>query len=141
MNAQTEPLTVANSFIDAINAGRLDRIGQLLAADHVFVEADGSELIGRDKVRQAWARYLDMVPDYRIDVEETFCRGETVVFLGTASGTFVRGGSPDPENHWSVPAAWKAVVEAERISLWQLYVDSHPLRRILDRLKPAGDHP
>lgn len=141
MHAQTETLAVANSFVDAINARRLDRICELLAAGHVFVDADGSEIIGRDRVREAWVAYFDMVPDYRIDVEETFRRGETVVFLGTASGTFAREGSLDPRNHWSVPAAWRVVVEAERISLWQLYVDSEPLRRILDRIKPERDRP
>lgn len=133
----SRPVAIASSFVDAINAQRLDRISQLLTADHVFVEADGSELVGRDRVREAWAEYFKLVPDYRIDVEDTFCRGQTVVFLGMASGTFARAGALDPQNHWLLPAAWRVVVEGERISRWQLYVDSEPLRRILDRLEPA----
>ena len=129
------PLQVAMSFVDAINAQRLDRISELMTDDHVFVAADGAEMKGHDRMRGAWAAYFDMVPDYRIEVRETFSGKNTVVLLGTASGTFVDEGSLDPRNRWSVPAAWRVVVDVDRVSVWQLYVDSGPMARILNGLR------
>ena len=134
-----EPVQVAMSFVKAVNARRLDRISELMTEDHAFVQADGSEVKGRDTMQKAWAAYFAMVPDYRIDVHETFSRENTVVLLGTASGTFADKGSLDTRNHWSVPAAWRVLVEDERVSLWQLYVDSGPMTRIVNRMRSV--HP
>jgi hypothetical protein len=92
-------------------------------------------------MQEAWAADFDMVPDYRIGPRETFCRERTVGLLGTASGTFADEGSLDPRNHWSVPAAWRVLVEADRVSLWRLYVDSEPMTRIHTRIKSAKAHP
>jgi hypothetical protein len=127
-------LHVVMSFLEAINRQRLDRIGELMTEGHAFIQADGVEVKGRDRMLEAWAAYFERVPDYRIDVGETFSRENTVVILGKASGTFADQGALDPRNHWSVPAAWR-VVEAGRVSLWQLYVESAPMTRILDDMK------
>ena len=35
----------------------------------------------------------------------------TVILLGRATGTFVQNGELRPDNRWSVPAAWRVVVE------------------------------
>ena len=78
-----------------------------------------------------------MVPDYRIDVQEVFSRGDVVVLLGAAEGTFAGKGALDPRNHWSVPAAWKVVVDGDRVAVWQLYVNPEPMRVILDRMGHA----
>lgn len=134
-------LKVAMSFLEAINHRRLDRIAELMTEDHAFIQADGVEVKGRDRMLEAWAAYFEMIPDYRIDVGETFSRENTVVILGRASGTFADEGAVDPRNHWSVPAAWRVVVEAGRVSLWQLYVDSEPMTRILNRMKAARRRP
>ena len=40
-----------------------------------------------------------------------------------------------PENHWSVPAAWRVVVESESVAVWQLYANQHPMHQILDRIR------
>ena len=135
-----DTLQVAMSFVEAINGQRLDRIAELMTEGHAFVQADGVQVEGRDRLQEAWAAYFNMVPDYRIDVRETFCRENTVVLLGTASGTFADEGRLDPRNHWSVPAAWRVLVEANRVSVWQLYVDSEPMTRILNKMKSAQAH-
>ena len=74
-----------------------------MSLDHVFV---GS--FGREKMMSDWAAHFTLVPDDRIDVEETFVRGQTVVVLRRAAGTFIRKDRRYPVNAWSVPSAWKA---------------------------------
>jgi hypothetical protein len=35
-----------------------------------------------------------------------------------------------PENHWEIPAAWKAVIADEKIKLWQVFADNTPVEKI-----------
>ena len=64
-----------------------------------------------------WQEYFDLVPDFRIEVTNQFERDGLVVLLGQASGTFVQDGELKPENRWSVPAAWRVVVESEQVAV------------------------
>ena len=82
-----------------------------------------------------WLDYFSMVPDYRIEVIDTFCQGTMVVFLGMAEGTFSEAGKLKSENHWRVPAAWRAVISDDKISRWQLYVNPEPMFSIFNRIK------
>jgi ketosteroid isomerase-like protein len=128
------PEEVARAFVDAINSGSVETLSELMTPNHVFIDSDGSEIAGQDSMREGWANYLAMVPDYKIAVERTLVRGDIVVFLGIASGTFVQEGTLKPENHWTVPAAWRAVVENDKIAVWQLYVNPEPMRQIMERM-------
>jgi ketosteroid isomerase-like protein len=73
------PEEVVFAFVEAINSRRVDRISELMTHDHVFIESDGEEVAGRERMRDAWAAYFKMVPDYRIQVTETLTRDNTVV--------------------------------------------------------------
>lgn len=66
---------------------------------------------------------------------DRFHRRNVVVLLGRASGTFVQDGELRPENHWSVPAAWRVVVESESVAVWQSYATQHPMYLILERIR------
>jgi hypothetical protein len=129
------PEEVAASFVEAINAQKIDELSELMTENHVFVDSDGTEVSGRQRMREGWKSYFAMVPDYEILVKETFSRAETVVFLGVAQGTFSQGGALRADNHWSVPAAWRAVVEGSRVAVWQLYVNPEPMQRIVERIR------
>jgi uncharacterized protein (TIGR02246 family) len=126
---------VALAFVEAVNSGDADRLSDLMTEHHVFVDADGSEHAGREEMREGWRGYFAMVPDFRIDVEDTFARGETALMSGHASGTFVQDGVLKRENHWMVPAAWRVVVEDDRVAIWQLYVDPTPMIEIVKRME------
>ena len=126
---------VARLFVDAINSGNPDRLSELMTKDHVFVDSDGSEHCGREQMRDGWKSYFSMVPDFRIHVEDTFARDNTVVLLGVAEGTFDQNGALKPENHWVVPAAWRLVVEAGLVAVWQLYVNPEPMVEISKRIE------
>jgi hypothetical protein len=82
-------------------------------------------------MRDAWLGFFDMVPDYRVEVDQILADGDTVVVVGTAGGTFTKDGTLLPQNAWQVPAAWRATVVGHRIGAWQAYVDNDPLRRIM----------
>jgi len=131
------PLEVAGAFVAAINAGDTKALGTLMTPGHTFVDADGSQHAGRDRMEPGWQEYFDLVPDFRIEVTNQFERDGLVVLLGQASGTFVQDGELKPENRWSVPAAWRVVVESEQVAVWQLYANQHPMALIYDRIRGA----
>ena len=128
------PTEVAEAFVAVINAGDVDAMGALMTPDHTFVDADGSEHSGRDAMVPGWRDHLRTVPDLRIEISDRFAEGDTVVLLGRATGTITDDGELRPENHWSVPAAWRVVVEGERVAVWQLFANQHEMHLILDRL-------
>ncbi len=128
---------VALSFVDAINSHDVDRLSELMTEDHTFIDADGTRVCGRQRMKQGWVDYYTMVPDFDIHIDETYLGENIVVFLGTAEGTFSQAGALLPENHWAVPAAWRAVVVGSRVAVWQLYVNPEPMRKILDRIGEA----
>jgi uncharacterized protein (TIGR02246 family) len=128
---------VAKSFVAAINTGDPERVSELMTEDHIFVDADGTEYSGRDRMREGWREYFSMVPDFRIEIGEVYSRGDRVALTGIAEGTFSQGGEILPENHWRVPAAWWVGVRDGRVAVWQLYVNPEPMREILDRMRES----
>jgi hypothetical protein len=128
-------LEAARAFVDAINAGSIDKLAAMMTEDHVFIDSDGTKSLGKSKMVAGWSDYFAMVPDYRIIVMGEFCSEGTVALTGEAEGTFTLDGVLRPENHWKVPAAWRAVVEAGKVALWQVYVNPEPMFKILDRLR------
>jgi len=128
---------VALAFVEAINSRDNARLSEWMTSGHVFVDSDGSEYAGRERMRAGWADYFAMVPDYRIEVHEVFDRADMVVMLGYAEGTFSQDGALKNENHWRVPAAWRAVVSGQEVALWQVYVNPEPMQRIMERMEAS----
>jgi hypothetical protein len=52
---------------------------------------------------------------------------------GWAGGTLHRGGRAVDGGGWRIPAAWRAVADARRVLLWQVYADNKPVRALLER--------
>jgi uncharacterized protein (TIGR02246 family) len=128
---------VALRFVEAINSGNADRLATLMTEDHTFVDSDGSEHPGRDEMRLGWRGYYEMVPDFEIQVEDIFVSGNVVGMFGTAEGTFVENGVLSAENHWHVPAAWRAVVDGDLVARWQLYVNPAAMLEITGRISDS----
>ena len=128
-------LDTATAFVQAINSADINRLAELMTEDHTFVDSDGQGYSGRDRMRSGWLDYFSMVPDYRIETVDVFSEGTMVVFLGNAEGTFVQKGELKPQNHWKVPAAWRAVVDGPKVALWQVYVNPEPMNKIFNRIK------
>ena len=131
------PTEVAYSFVEAINSSDPDELAKLMSDNHTFIDSDGSVHPGRGEMRRGWKDYFSMVPDYRIQVKDTLSRDDTVALFGVAEGTFEQDGNLKPENHWVVPAAWRVVVEDEKVAVWQLYVNPEPMVKILNRIRAS----
>jgi ketosteroid isomerase-like protein len=127
------PIEVFEEFIDAINQRNVDRICRLMTENHLFVDSLGGEFRGRDSMRHGWAAYFSMVPDYAIDIKESMADGQLVIATGMARGTYSPDGKLRPEDAWSTPAAWRAVVEGGCIATWQVYADNEPFREKMRR--------
>ena len=80
---------------------------------------------------KGWPGYYKMFPDYKIEITETYVSGDTVVMLGSAAGTYSSDGTLKPENHWEIPAAWKAIVAGDKIKLWQVIADNSIVGEIM----------
>jgi hypothetical protein len=49
----------------------------------------------------------------------------------------VQDGELKPHNHWSIPAAWRVVVDSDLVAVWQLYANQHVMHEILERIRAA----
>jgi ketosteroid isomerase-like protein len=117
--------------VNAINHHDVDEVSNLMSDDHRFVDSLGTVVQGREKMRDGWAGYFHMVPDYTVTIHETFSAGPVAVMLGVACGTYVKDGPALPKNHWQTPAAWRAQVEDGKIIEWRVYADNEPIRQLM----------
>lgn len=121
--------SVAHAFVRAINRQDVDALVDLMTTEHRFVDALGNVTEGRDKMRLAWTSYFQMVPDYTVAIEETYCDGPVVVMFGLAQGTYTKDGQLKPENRWSTPTAFRAFIDEEKVAEWRVYCDNEPIRQ------------
>jgi ketosteroid isomerase-like protein len=121
------------TFIEKINLHDAVGIAALLTEDHLFIDALGFKMQGREKMQSAWAEYFRMMPDYEISCEDIFEDRDRFGIFGVARGTYSREGHLLPENRWEIPAAWRAVVKNNLIAEWQVYCDNEPVRQKIQR--------
>lgn len=134
-NMPQSPETVARAFVNAINDHDVDELAKLMSNRHRFVDSLGTVVQGREKMRDGWAGYFRMVPDYTVIVDETFSDGPVVVMLGVARGTYAKDGQVLPKKSWRTPAAWRAQIEDYKIAEWRVYADNEPIRRLMTESK------
>lgn len=127
------PLEIVRKFVDRINALDVLGLAALMTVDHRFVDSLGSVLSGRDAVRDGWRQYFRMVPDYYIDITQSFADGADVILVGRARGTYSRDGQLRPADAGQTPGAWRAVVRNDSVAEWQVYADNDPIRRRMAR--------
>lgn len=109
-----------HAFVEAINAHDVESLANLMSDDHLFIDAYGNEVCGKEKMTAGWRTYFEWFPDYYIEVSDVFENGEQFAMFGLAGGSFK--GSSDAE--WRLPAAWKAIVRDGRVLLWQVFADT-----------------
>ena len=132
VNEMSKQLVYA--FVDAINEHNVDTICSLMTDDHKFIDSQGNESVGKEKMRAGWIGYFQLFPDYKIEVTDTFFHNDTVAAFGFASGTF-QGLKARKENYWRLPASWKAIIKNEKILLWQVYADAKIPYDIISKAK------
>jgi ketosteroid isomerase-like protein len=127
----TNPVETVRAFFEGINAHDPDRLAELMTDDHVFTDALGASVRGREKMRGGWRSYFAFCPDYRVSHEAIFRDGETVAAFGSAGGTVSVNGRMAAENKWRIPAAWRVVVHGGRVREFQVYADNKAVYEIL----------
>lgn len=129
-------LKVVRDFIESINSSDIDKIYNLMTNDHEFIDSQGNKMIGNDNLKKAWIGYFSLFPDYKIEITDILHNDSIIVMLGYASGTYKTNKiNPDNNNHWRVPASWKAIVVDKKIKLWQVYADNSVVIDIINKNK------
>ena len=124
---------IVEAFVDAINGGRPERIVPLMDRNGVFIDSLGNRIEGREALLAGWRAYLALFPDYRIEIDGMLVDEGQVMLHGRAGGTLHRGGRAVEGGAWRTPAAWRAVTDAKRVLLWQVYADNKPVYALLER--------
>ncbi|BAU56201.1 nuclear transport factor 2 family protein [Mucilaginibacter gotjawali] len=120
-------------FAGAINSHDVDRICSMMTEEHTFVDAHGNRVEGRDKMKAGWNAYFQLFPDYHIELTDIFENNGTVAAFGFAGGTYKGYKTPNNQNYWRLPAAWKAIVEDGKIKLWQVYADTKVVFEVMGK--------
>ncbi len=112
------------NFVEAINEHNVDKIYSLATDNHQFIDAHGNTIVGKDRMKESWIVYFQWFPDYKIEVTDIFANGDTFAVFGFGSGTYKGKETNNIKKHWQIPAAWKAIVNDNKIKLWQVYADT-----------------
>lgn len=143
---QRTPVEVAMEFVGAINQQDVDRLMGLMTEDHRFTDSLGNTVRGAESMREGWTLYFQMVPDYRLQIEETYVNDSAVVMLGVAGGTYSHGfesvratgmptllpdGTSKVLNRWETPAAVRARIEDGKVAEWRIFADNEPIRKLM----------
>jgi len=134
--AEKQPAELVLAFMERINQRDINGLCALMTEDHVFIDALGARVQGREKMRKAWTGYFGMIPDYKVSHEEVLQQGNIVAVFGTARGTYAPEGRMKRENFWEIPAAWKAIVRNGQIAEWRVYADNQPVRKLMGEATP-----
>jgi len=132
------PVETTLAFLNAINQDDADKVAGLMTPDHVFTDALGNSIRGREKMRAGWRAYFAMCPDYKVSHEDIFPNGNTVAAFGSAGGSISVNGQLVPENKWQTPAAWRAVVQDGLVKEFRVYADNKPVYDILAKAAKPG---
>lgn len=122
---------VALAFVDRVNRHDMQGLVALMTEDHCFVDGLGQIVSGREQMEKAWHGYFRWFPDYCIKIDDTFRSRNVVALFGTAQGTYSTHEKLLAENHWEIPAAWRAVIRRGRVSEWRVYADNEPVWKIM----------
>jgi ketosteroid isomerase-like protein len=127
----TSAESIAHAFVRAINRQDAEQVAALMSPAHRFVDSLGKVIEGREKMREGWAAYFRMVPDYSVAIEEVYPSDPVVIMIGVAQGTYSRNGKLHPENRWQTPVAIRALVEDGLVAEWRVFADNEPIRKIM----------
>ncbi len=132
---------IALEFLDRINSHDIGLVSELITEDHVYIDAQGSQLRGKRPVERSWRACFEWFPDYSIQVDQAFANGNIAVVTGCAMGTFAVHGRLSRDNRWTTPSAWQAVVRNQKIAEWRVYADNEPVWKVMRERRYGSEHP
>ena len=119
------------AFVKAINDHDVDKIYDLMPDDHIFIDGSGGKHVGKIDMKEGWKNYYQMFPDYSVEITDVIDSDSVIGLFGYASGTYKNNNDKPNGNFWKTTAAWKAIVENQKIKLWQVYCDYTSLMEII----------
>jgi ketosteroid isomerase-like protein len=122
-------------FVKAINDHDVNEIVKLMSEDHIFIDGKDNKSVGKKGMKESWEGYFELFPDYHLDISDVTENESIIGLFGYASGTFKNLTNKLNSNFWRVTAAWKAIVENNKIKLWQVYCDYSDLFKIVENNK------
>jgi limonene-1,2-epoxide hydrolase len=122
-------------FVKAINDHDVNEIVNLMPDDHVFIDGMDQKSVGKKTMKEGWAGYFELFPDYRIEIYDIIENESGVGLFGYVSATYKNLTDKINSNFWRIPAAWKSVVENSKIKHWQVYCDYSNLFKIIEKNK------
>jgi ketosteroid isomerase-like protein len=127
--------TVVIRFVKAINDHDVDGIINLMSEDHTFIDGMDNKSVGKNGMKEGWKGYYELFPDYQIEISVIVENASVIGLFGYASATYKNLTNKSNSNFWRIPAAWKAIVENNKIKHWQVYCDYSNLFKIIDKNK------
>jgi ketosteroid isomerase-like protein len=131
MNSNLDAVT---HFVEAINNHNVDGIIDLMTDDHIFIDGQDMKHVGKDGMKEGWAGYYELFPDYNIEISDVVEDDAVFGLFGYVSGTYKGLKNESDSNFWRIPAAWKAIVQNEKIRHWQVYCDYSSLFKIIEKV-------
>ncbi len=124
---------IVKDFLKAVNDNNIQAMESLLADNHIFIDSNENEIVGRAKVIKIWKHHFENVDAYSVKVDKMFGKDGCVVFTGEVSG-FIRDKNK-ADKFWSVPLAWKVKVNDGKILQWQVFENTQPIWDLLKQLE------
>lgn len=126
-----ETRAVIEAFVAAVNSGRPEKIVGAMHDEAVFIDSLGNRIEGKAALLDGWRGYLRLFPDYRVEIEAMFVDERAAMLHGWAAATLHRDARPVDGGGWRIPAAWRAVTDSRRVTLWQVFADNTPVAALL----------
>lgn len=126
---------IAIRFVKAINDHDVNEIINLISDDHIFIDALDNKSVGKKVMKEGWKGYYELFPDYQIEISDITENVSTIGLFGYASATYKNLKNKLNSNFWRIPAAWKAIVENNKVKQWQVYCDYSILFKIIEKNK------
>lgn len=123
MLKELEMISLALRFNECINTRDLTGLGELMSADHVFIDIPGNVHEGRERMITGWFDFFRTYPDYRnnftrVEVHEQ----HVVVMIGFSECSY---------KPLDGPAIWTAKIGNGLITEWRVYDDTDETRSLL----------
>jgi hypothetical protein len=115
------PVDIALRFVEHINRQNLPGLASLMTDDHTFIDLSGDVHSGLETMRQGWAEYFDLCPEYMIHIAEIFLCGDDVILVGRTTGSHTRQPRHEEIRETII---WIATIMAEQVSRWQIADDT-----------------
>jgi len=109
-------MMVALRFNEKINERNLEGLAELMAEDHAFVDSDGTVTRGKNVMKDVWAKFFDLYPDYRNVFTSVTTQSNVAVMVGYSTCSY------KPLNG---PTMWTAKVHGGCVSEWRVYWLDH----------------